>query len=67
MKQLVGKNFNLVVFDKDRDVFVMFCEYLPEASLLFTHLLSLLPQNRPLRQVGWISPRCRSVAQAQRG
>ncbi|XP_037363410.1 protein disulfide-isomerase-like protein of the testis isoform X1 [Talpa occidentalis] len=24
VKQLVGKNFNLVVFDKDRDVFVMF-------------------------------------------
>lgn len=29
MKQLVGKNFDLVVFDKDRDVFVMFCKYVP--------------------------------------
>lgn len=28
MKRLVGKNFNVVVLDKEKDVFVMFCKYL---------------------------------------
>lgn len=32
MKKLVGKNFNVVVLDKEKDVFVMFCKYLQRDS-----------------------------------
>uniref|UniRef100_A0A8D1MYU9 Protein disulfide-isomerase-like protein of the testis n=1 Tax=Sus scrofa TaxID=9823 RepID=A0A8D1MYU9_PIG len=48
IKQLVGKNFNVIVFDKERDVFVMFyAPWCPKCRALFPVLeeLGLKYQN----------------------
>ncbi|XP_005391183.1 PREDICTED: protein disulfide-isomerase-like protein of the testis [Chinchilla lanigera] len=42
VKQLVGKNFNIVVFDKERDVFVMFYAPWSEKCLVLFPLLEEL-------------------------